>query len=374
MRAVDAGRGELSFAAAVGPQWTEDERRRRLRLVYFVGVPVTFGACFGWAQFGTLAAAMPREISVIYCATISMLLWQLKWMVAATLRQAGAPGRLPWPLLLPLAAVLAEFLARPLHRAVVSALSPVFDASPPAFAGWMPLSAGEFATMLVAYSPTMLAWILTTAFYERWLGVTVLPAARDGAVRHPVVDPADVAAPPSPMPSARPAHSPSRAPSPAPSSSLATSETTAPAPAVEFPSRPFVERLPGDCGAVRVLRALDHYVEVQCAAGSLRLLHRFEDAAREMASHGLLRVHRSFCIDARHVAGIERRGRRHLAVMPGGIKVPVSSTYLPALLSARPMLAPKPRRGGPAALVVCAPPPDRPDGLQFRERDPPTRE
>jgi len=283
----------------------------RLRIAYFLAIPFAIGGFFGWARFGPLAAAMPRELAVIYGGLTSVLVWQLRWLFASGLLRVPIVSRMPLPLLLAVAAAFAELLARPIHRALGFVLAPMFDAPTPKTGNWIPMSALELGAMLVACSPLILSWMGVTIFYERWLGIRVLPRCRTVA-----------------------------APTPAPVPGAAPEPVDEPVPdlAPEPSSGRLMSRLPPRFGEIRVLRALDHYVEVHGDEGTIRLLYRFEDAARELTGAGMLRVHRSFCIDPASAIALGSEGRRRFVRLSDGLRVPVSATHLKTLLARRPDL------------------------------------
>lgn len=96
------------------------------------------------------------------------------------------------------------------------------------------------------------------------------------------------------------------------------------APAAAPPPR-FLDRLPPELGRDLVyLKMADHYVEAFTAAGSTLILMRFADAIAELDGLDGLRVHRSYWVARRHVAGTARRAGRTTLRLTGGHLVPVS--------------------------------------------------
>jgi DNA-binding LytR/AlgR family response regulator len=97
-----------------------------------------------------------------------------------------------------------------------------------------------------------------------------------------------------------------------------------------------MQRLPPHLAAARLiaLEAEDHYLRVHTDAGSALILMRLSDAVQETGGEDGARCHRSWWV-ARHAV---RSARRHGSVMrlhlDGGLEVPVSRSYLPALRSA----------------------------------------
>ena len=97
----------------------------------------------------------------------------------------------------------------------------------------------------------------------------------------------------------------------------------------------FLDRLPEKLGRDLVyLKTADHYVEAFTTAGSTLVLIRFVDAIAELDGAGGLRVHRSYWVASRHVAGAARRHGRTTLRLTGGHEVPVSRTYLAAVRAA----------------------------------------
>ena len=97
----------------------------------------------------------------------------------------------------------------------------------------------------------------------------------------------------------------------------------------------FLDRLPHGIGRDLVcLRMADHYVEVFTTEGSDLVLMRFADAIVELEGADGMRVHRSYWVARKHVAGSTRENGRPTLHLTGGHKVPVSRTYLPEVRAA----------------------------------------
>lgn len=94
--------------------------------------------------------------------------------------------------------------------------------------------------------------------------------------------------------------------------------------AAPAPSSATSSRLPPD---VVALRAEDHYLRVFTARGSSLIHHRFSDAVRALGEAGV-QVHRSWWVAKGAVERVERDGERQVLVLPGGVRAPVSRTYL----------------------------------------------
>lgn len=134
------------------------------------------------------------------------------------------------------------------------------------------------------------------------------------------------------------------APEPAPAIAIESATDTAPRPA-QAPAAPeplpgaaphvrFLDRLPPEAGRDLVcIMGMGHYLEVVTASGSTTVLMRFADAIAELGAIGL-RVHRSYWVAHRHVAGLERRNGRTRIRLTSGDELPVSRTYMDAVCAA----------------------------------------
>ena len=107
------------------------------------------------------------------------------------------------------------------------------------------------------------------------------------------------------------------------------------APTGPAPGARFLDRLPEKFGRDLIyLKTADHYVEAFTTAGSTLVLIRFVDAIAELDGAGGMRVHRSYWVASRHVAGTARRHGRITLRLTGGHEIPVSRSYLPAVRAA----------------------------------------
>ena len=101
------------------------------------------------------------------------------------------------------------------------------------------------------------------------------------------------------------------------------------------PGARFLDRLPERLGRDLVcLKTADHYVEAVTTTGSTLVLMRFVDAVAELDGTDGLRVHRSYWVARRHVAGAARRDGRTTLRLTGGHEVSVSRTYMAAVRAA----------------------------------------
>ncbi len=87
------------------------------------------------------------------------------------------------------------------------------------------------------------------------------------------------------------------------------------------------DRLPPELGAsVIALSAEDHYLRVYTERGDCLIHYRFSDAVRALGAAGV-QVHRSWWVAKNAVERAERESSRHVLVLIGGLRVPVSRTY-----------------------------------------------
>jgi hypothetical protein len=87
-------------------------------------------------------------------------------------------------------------------------------------------------------------------------------------------------------------------------------------------------------GAIHAFAAEDHYLRVYTDRGEALILLRFGDALAEVAALDGLRVHRSWWVAREAVQAAERDGDRVALLLPNGLRVPVSRTYLLAVREA----------------------------------------
>lgn len=83
---------------------------------------------------------------------------------------------------------------------------------------------------------------------------------------------------------------------------------------------------PALTGPIVALSAEDHYLRVHTASGDALIHHRFSDAVRELGEAGV-QTHRSWWVAKDAVERVEREGDRHVIVLRGGLRAPVSRTY-----------------------------------------------
>lgn len=83
---------------------------------------------------------------------------------------------------------------------------------------------------------------------------------------------------------------------------------------------------PGIAGTVIALAAEDHYLRVHTERGEALIHHRFSEAVRELGEAGV-QVHRSWWVAKHAVERVEKDGDRHVLVLKGGVRAPVSRTF-----------------------------------------------
>ena len=83
---------------------------------------------------------------------------------------------------------------------------------------------------------------------------------------------------------------------------------------------------PGLGGSILALTAEDHYLRVHTERGQALIHHRFSDAVRELGEAGV-QTHRSWWVAKGAVERAERQGDRHVLVLAGGLRAPVSRTF-----------------------------------------------
>ena len=100
-------------------------------------------------------------------------------------------------------------------------------------------------------------------------------------------------------------------------------------------SSPFFVRLPIHLGQTLIsLEAQDHYINVKTTKGSEMILMRLADAEKELENYPGLRVHRSWWVATDAIDKVERGNGKVELVMHNGDKLPVSRSYVKALVEA----------------------------------------
>lgn len=261
-------------------------RRVGALLFLYVGFPVLIGALFGWNR-----TALHPEVSLAGSMSYWLLLASSTWIGAAlgahALHWAFRSLRPPlWAVTLGGAMLAAVALNLP-YRAILEVSA---DLNPTGARLFEPVPAAltwRYAHAFLAdVAPGTLLWIGVNYFYDRALGV---PRYRY---------------PPAP---AREAASPAGA---------------------ETGACPVLARLPDEnAGALRAMKAEDHYVKVLTSTGAFLIHGRFSDFIASVETPGL-RVHRSWWVAFDGVERLHVDGSRSYLDIAGGERVPVSRTYL----------------------------------------------
>ena len=96
-------------------------------------------------------------------------------------------------------------------------------------------------------------------------------------------------------------------------------------------------RLPAELGRdIIALQAQDHYVNVTTTQGERLILMRMSDAAADLAGLQGMQIHRSWWVNLRHAAGLERTDTGAVRlVLRNGIRAPVARSNVPEVKRAQ---------------------------------------
>jgi hypothetical protein len=99
---------------------------------------------------------------------------------------------------------------------------------------------------------------------------------------------------------------------------------------------PLAPHLPARLARSQILAIAceDHYLRVHTDGGEALIHMRMSEAERLLAKREGLRVHRSYWVAARAVAGVERSGGRVMLKLTGGLAAPVSRSRMSAVRAA----------------------------------------
>ena len=99
---------------------------------------------------------------------------------------------------------------------------------------------------------------------------------------------------------------------------------------LEIQHVPLLSRLPNGVRPCQIVSfsMQDHYVEVTTMEGQTLLLMRLTDAINELGELKGARSHRSHWVSERHLVDIKKDGRKSVAVLTDGRKIPISAPYL----------------------------------------------
>lgn len=297
-------RGLVAKFAALDP---EVRRQWRLRLLFYVGVPVVLGFLLGWWRVGRAAGA-PLDAALAYWIGMALVTTGLNslvaWPIAAVARPRGAPL---WLVLLTSQLLAGTLLLRPAAGAYAGWVGEMLDATLV-----HPAGASVLAMSVQTLPSNAVMWIGLNLLFLHGLGMPrfgYVPRGRAaGYAGGAGVAPRPLAAP---SPDA-----------PAVAAAVASDAAAAP-PARAAPA--FMERVrPERRGAVLALRAEGHYLRVYTTAGSDLVLYRLSDAAGELGADEGIQVHRSWWVAERALNGERFADRLRLT---NGAEVPVSRSY-----------------------------------------------
>lgn len=106
-------------------------------------------------------------------------------------------------------------------------------------------------------------------------------------------------------------------------------------PAPDTTPRRFHDRIPARLGdRLLALRSEDHYLRIHTERGEDLILLPLAQALAELGADEGVRTHRSWWVARGAVEGSERDGDRTTLILRGGLRVPVSRTYLMAVRDA----------------------------------------
>lgn len=95
------------------------------------------------------------------------------------------------------------------------------------------------------------------------------------------------------------------------------------------------KKLPPEIGRDIVhIQAQDHYVRVTTTTGSTLILMTMNETEAVFAKHGVIRVHRSWCVRLAHVQALKRRNGQAFASMITGDEIPIGRVYRRSVLGA----------------------------------------
>lgn len=96
----------------------------------------------------------------------------------------------------------------------------------------------------------------------------------------------------------------------------------------QLPGLRFLSRLPVHIGTeISYLQMQDHYLRVVTRRGEAMILMPMRDAIAELEGVEGLQVHRSWWVALGDVVQVGRDGRKTLAIMKDGTRIPVSETF-----------------------------------------------
>ncbi len=274
-----------------------DARVWRLRVWFYLAVPLLLGFLLGWLRVGRVAA-WPIEWAVPYWLVLSLSTTWLTALGTVPVALLLRPLRVPLWLTLLLGQLVAGYLlVRPFAVLYVDGL----NALVPAERAVAPLAGGLTAFLQRFPSNAVL-----------WVGLNLLFYYAFRMPRFGYAPPRTAEASPAATP-----HAPQ----------LDAVEPRSPTPAGAVPgaSPAFMERVRAERrGGLLALKADGHYLHVYTDAGSDMILYRLSDAMAEVGMDDGARVHRSWWVASRALG--TARHAEHLQ-LANGLEVPVSRSY-----------------------------------------------
>lgn len=283
----------------------EEQRLWRLRVLFYLGVPLVIGFLLAWWRVGRAGGA-PLDVAIAYWVGMALVTTWVNDLAARPFAAVARPRGVPlWIVLLASQALAGPLLLRPLAEAYAGFVGGAFD---------FPLLSrpgGSLQATFLQWLPSnAVMWIGLNMLFLHGLGLPRLGYLPRGARQHP-----GPGVPPSPSAAPVDGTAPDADGTPVPQPSAAAAGAT--------PT--FMERVrPERRGAVLALRAEGHYLRVYTTAGSELVLYRLSDAAAELAADEGIQVHRSWWV-AERALGPERHADRLRLV--NGVEVPVSRSY-----------------------------------------------
>jgi hypothetical protein len=278
-----------------------DARVWRLRVWFYLAVPLLLGFLLGWLRVGRVAA-WPIEWAVPYWLVLSLSTTWLTALGTVPVALLLRPLRGPLWLTLLLGQLVAGYLlVRPFAVLYVDGL----NALVPAERAVAPL-AGGLTAFLQRFPSNAVLWVgLNLLFYY--------------AFRMPRFGYAPPQVDAGPTVAAGPARTTAAA------AGRNDSPTAASAAAATCAPPAFMGRVRGERrGELLALKADGHYLHVYTDSGTDMILYRLSDALAEVAPHDGARVHRSWWVAARALG--PARHPEHLE-LSNGLEVPVSRSY-----------------------------------------------
>ncbi len=269
-----------------------------MALIFYVGVPTTFGLSLGWQGGGTMAGYFSKPVALLYWVGAANLVWMTLELGTRLAALVAPKGKTPLLVIILIGFTLLPLFGRPLlslWQLLYIDLLPENAQRP--FIGYFYSSFSEYGRVLLASAFIGTAWVVFNFLFDRVLGVPRFRLATGYKVN--LLDRDD----------------PSRQDE-----------------AEQLANAGLLLRLPARLGKTIIgLSAEDHYVRVHTPEGDDLVLYRFSDAVREMPESYGMQVHRSHWVNLSAVSSFEDSGRGLTLTLNETIKVPVSERYIEVL-------------------------------------------